>query len=42
MQCDQVTDSRRLSFVFISKKEKEVTIIDIAVSGDLTAKGNDL
>ena len=41
-QCDRKIEARRLNIVFIDKKEREVVIIDLAISGDDRVKNKEL
>ena len=42
IQCDRKIEARRPDIVFIDKKEREVVIIDVAISGDDRVKDKEL
>ena len=42
IQCDRRVEARRPDIVFVDKKEREVVIIDVAISGDDRVKDKEL
>ena len=42
VQCDRKIEPRRQDIVFIHKKEREVVIIDVAITGDDRVKDKEL